>query len=36
LKSTGVISLPTRDTFEVIDRDALLAISGLQPDHMLH
>lgn len=36
LRTTGVISLPTRDTFKVIDRDALLAISGLQPEHMLH
>ena len=36
LKTAGVIRLPTRDTFEVTDREALLSISGLHPDHMLH
>lgn len=36
LRTAGIISLPTRDTFEVMDRDALLAISDLHHDQLLH
>jgi len=36
LRTAGIIRLPTRDTFEVIDREALLAISNLHHDQLLH
>lgn len=36
LRTAGIISLPTRDTFEVMDRDALIAISNLHHDQLLH
>jgi len=36
IKSSGIIALPTRDSFEVIDRDALCAIAGVHPVHPMH
>lgn len=36
LKAAGVISLPSRDTFELLDREALLTIAGVFPEHGLH
>jgi CRP/FNR family transcriptional regulator len=28
-KSAGIIALPSRDSFELLDRDALLATAGI-------
>lgn len=36
LKMAGIVSLPTRDTFELLDREALLTIAGIYPESGLH
>lgn len=36
LKASGIIALPTRDSFEIRDADTLRAIAGEQPGHRPH